>query len=34
MRRLASFPNEEEALEGTGDAEDETWIPFQYAHRV
>ena len=31
---VGELPDEEEALEGTGDAEDETWIPFQYAHRV
>jgi tetratricopeptide (TPR) repeat protein len=27
---VGELPDEEEALEGTGDAEDETWIPFKY----
>lgn len=27
---VGELPDEEEALEGTGEAEDETWIPFKY----
>lgn len=31
---VGELPDEEEALEGTGEAEDETWIPFKYATEI